>query len=158
MLTDSAVHAVRAMIALGSLPKSEFHGAGRLAGYTATPPDYLVKVLRTLARAGLVVSKRGARGGWALAREASSVSLADVVASVEGGHRWRGCLLCHDEIVPDRPCHVHHAWSPIRDQYLEFLERTSLKELVDRGGLERLESLLELRGSERSVRNARTDT
>ena len=38
MLTDSAVHAARAMIALGSLPASGFRGAGALAQHTATRP------------------------------------------------------------------------------------------------------------------------
>jgi Rrf2 family iron-sulfur cluster assembly transcriptional regulator len=50
----------------------------------AIPARYLEQIFRRLRQAGLVVSKRGPGGGYQLAREASKVTLRDVVEAVEG--------------------------------------------------------------------------
>lgn len=48
------------------------------------PARYLEQIFQRLRRAGLVVSKRGPGGGYALARPADEISLADVVVAVQG--------------------------------------------------------------------------
>ncbi|WP_326589008.1 RrF2 family transcriptional regulator [Streptomyces sp. NBC_01294] len=58
--------------------------AARLAAWHALPPAYLNKQLQALARAGIVTSTPGPRGGFRLARPLAAVSLMDVVAAVEG--------------------------------------------------------------------------
>jgi Rrf2 family protein len=50
----------------------------------AIPARYLEQIFRRLRQAGLVISKRGPGGGYQLAREASAVTLRDVVEAVEG--------------------------------------------------------------------------
>ncbi|GAA1576217.1 hypothetical protein GCM10009731_32520 [Streptomyces globosus] len=58
--------------------------AARLAAWHDLPPAYLNKQLQALARAGLLVSTPGARGGFRLARPLAEITLMDVVAAVEG--------------------------------------------------------------------------
>ncbi|MBB5430018.1 RrF2 family transcriptional regulator [Nocardiopsis composta] len=58
--------------------------ASRLAAYYELPAAYLNKQLQALARAGLVVSAPGPRGGFQLARPPERVTLMDVVAAIEG--------------------------------------------------------------------------
>ena len=67
-----------------------YHNAGRAAQIRdicdrqAIPARFLEQVFRDLKRAGLVRSKRGPRGGYELAREASSLRVGDVVRAIEG--------------------------------------------------------------------------
>ncbi|HZG03035.1 MAG TPA: Rrf2 family transcriptional regulator [Streptomyces sp.] len=58
--------------------------AARLAAYYDLPPAYLNKQLQALARAGLVTSSPGPRGGFRLARKLEDITLMDVVTAIEG--------------------------------------------------------------------------
>ncbi|MFE2555535.1 RrF2 family transcriptional regulator [Streptomyces sp. NPDC059352] len=58
--------------------------AARLASYHELPAAYLTKQLQALARAGIVTSVSGPKGGFRLARALDRITLMDVVAAVEG--------------------------------------------------------------------------
>jgi len=66
--------------------------ARELARQLAAPPELLSKVLQSLARAGLVRSEKGVRGGYALARPAGTISVADLVEAVDGPVGVVDCL------------------------------------------------------------------
>lgn len=57
---------------------------GRLAEVFELPPQYLKKQLQPLAKAGILTSEPGARGGYRLARDPEAITLMDVVAAIEG--------------------------------------------------------------------------
>lgn len=67
-------------------------GAGRdrwrrieeIAGGNGISEGFLLQVFQDLKKSGLVDSKRGANGGYALSRPPESISLADIIESVEG--------------------------------------------------------------------------
>jgi Rrf2 family protein len=92
VISQTAEYALRAVVYLAK-------NAGRslpvqaIAVETQVPPDYLAKVLQALARRGLVQSRRGLGGGFALARPASRVTVLDVVESVDPVARIRECPL-----------------------------------------------------------------
>ena len=58
--------------------------AGTVATETRLPQATVAKVLKALAHAGLVAATRGAGGGYRLARLATSISVAEVVAAIDG--------------------------------------------------------------------------
>lgn len=145
MLSTSGVHAVRALIALASLPEGRYEGSAVVAQQIGAPPNYLGKILQSLSRAGLVVSQKGMGGGWALGRAPETISLMDIVAPIEDVARWRGCFLDRADCSDHDPCHVHEAWAPVRDAFLQFMEGTTLRRLLEDGGMERLHALLHSR-------------
>src|SRR5512143_1062142 len=107
----SATHALRAMAWLAA---HDGEGAilGRdLARKLKIPPDYLSKVLATLARSGVLAAARGAKGGYRLARDPSRIKLVEVVAPFEGKRVRSACLR-----RPARPCRdsgacsAHTSW------------------------------------------------
>lgn len=63
---------------------SPVHTAISVAGATGLPVPTVAKVLARLARGGLLESHRGAHGGYVLARAAGAISVAEIVAAVDG--------------------------------------------------------------------------
>jgi len=128
----STTHALRAAAWLAA------HGGGEailgrdLARELKIPPDYLSKVLATLARSGVLKAARGAKGGYRLARAPARIKLMQVVAPFEGNRVRSACLL-----RPDRPCRgsaactAHASWGDVNDAYREFLDQTTLADIQD---------------------------
>jgi Rrf2 family protein len=69
---------------LAVLPTNATLPAARLAEFHDVPPAYLAKHLQALAKAGIVESVAGAKGGYRLARPAAEITILDVVEAVEG--------------------------------------------------------------------------
>ena len=95
----SATHALRAMAWLAAHAGGEAVLGRDLARRLKIPPDYLSKVLATLARSGVLSATRGAKGGYRLARAPERIKLVEIVTPFEGKRARTGCLL-----RPDRPC------------------------------------------------------
>ena len=91
MISSTAEYALRAVVVLATA------GAPRTVHEISTqslvPPDYLAKVLQSLAKAGLVTAQRGRGGGFVLAREPDSLTVLDVVAAVDPIRRIKQCPL-----------------------------------------------------------------
>lgn len=138
MLTRTGLHAVRAMVALAQLPEGAYAGAARIAREIGAPPNYLGKLLQTLARAGLVQSQKGLGGGFCLARDPRHISLFDVIEPLEHVSRWTGCILGRPGCSDQAPCAVHDRWKKVRNAYLDLLTRTSIADLVKKGEVEAL--------------------
>ena len=83
-LTSLADYAVVMLAAAARRPAGARLTAGALAGETGVPLPTAQKLMGQLAGAGLLSSARGASGGFALARPAAEISLADIVEAVEG--------------------------------------------------------------------------
>lgn len=99
-MSEGVEWAAHACAVLATLPPGRGLPAVTLAGFHELPPDYMAKHLQALARAGLVASLRGARGGYRLARPPAEISLWDITAAIEGGERAFRC----QDIVRRGPC------------------------------------------------------
>lgn len=106
------------------------HPATELATETSIPLPTVQKVLKTLTRDGLVVSMRGARGGYALAADPAETSLVRILEAVEGPLAMTECALPHLGSCGDAGhCGVGTHWPLINAAVREALERVSLLEL-----------------------------
>lgn len=79
-LTDYAVLVLSDMVR----PEGDARAARDVAEATRIPQPTVSKVLKLLARGGLVASERGKNGGYRLARPADQINVADIVDAVEG--------------------------------------------------------------------------
>jgi Rrf2 family protein len=82
-VSAKADYAIRAMIELAASPEGPAKGE-RIAQAQEIPVKFLENILGDLRTAGLVLSRRGADGGYWLARSADEISLAAVIRAVEG--------------------------------------------------------------------------
>jgi len=120
------------MAILASLPKGHCAGAAAVASRIDAPPNYLGKLLQTLARKEVITSQRGLGGGYRLARDPRSIRLLDVIEPFEPLDRLDGCFFGLRECLDSDPCAVHHRWVELRRAYLEMLTETTIADLTRR--------------------------
>jgi FeS assembly SUF system regulator len=89
------------------------------------------KALKLLAGAGLLSSYRGANGGYRVTRPASRISVAEIIAAIEGPIAMTECSvevgLCHQE----DSCHLRSNWQRISVAVSRALEEVSLAEMAE---------------------------
>lgn len=105
----------------------------QIAAATHVPLGYLAKVMQSLARAGLIISQRGVRGGSVLARSPREITIYDVVQAVDPLRRIAHCplgLAAHAQ----RLCPLHRRLDEAIAMVEQSFRATSLAELASNGG------------------------
>jgi FeS assembly SUF system regulator len=106
-LTHLADYAVVLMTAAARYPAGARLSATELSADTGVPLPTAQKLMGQLAASGLLSSMRGASGGFALAKAASEISLADIVEAVEGPIALTMCSDSNNhECALDKHCRV----------------------------------------------------
>ena len=106
------------------------HSAAALAQQRRLPLPMVSKILKSLARAGLLVSQRGAQGGYSLARPATEISAADIIGALEGPIAITECSgENHDGCSRLEHCEVSGHWPRINQAIYAALQSISLLEM-----------------------------
>lgn len=129
-ISAKADYAVRATLELARSPDGKPVKGTKLAEAQDIPLQFLEHILLDLKRAGIVRTKRGARGGYWLAQPPSTISVADIIRSVEGP-------LAYIQDVPPEETkyggpaeHLRDVWIAVRQTLREVLEQTSLEHIA----------------------------
>ncbi|HSG49583.1 MAG TPA: Rrf2 family transcriptional regulator [Longimicrobiales bacterium] len=130
MLSQTGVYALQAVLHLASQGRGVSVSAASVAEALDLPATYLAKVLHRLGRDGVLASTRGSRGGYRLADDPGSLTVARVVAPFQELRPSRTCLL-GGPCDLSNPCSAHArrtAWSAAA---LEILENTTIADLLE---------------------------
>lgn len=130
LLSQTAEHALRAVLYIGRQPDGSFTSAHEIAEALGAPPNYMSKTLRVLARRGILRSVRGPAGGFTLAVRAEALTPARVLEAVDDVRVPAMCLMGSRPCDPNRPCAAHARWAELRGRILGPLEDTSIAELL----------------------------
>jgi Rrf2 family protein len=131
-LSTKAEYGVRAAIDLARCgdEQSTFHA---IADRQSIPPKFMPQIMRDLAKAGLVVTTRGFRGGVRLARPAHQITLRAVVEAIEGPMALYRCLASPAACERSPYCTLRPVWVRAQDAMLDVLGRTLLSHLARNG-------------------------
>jgi Rrf2 family iron-sulfur cluster assembly transcriptional regulator len=129
-LTKRGDYAVRAMLALTRGSGNGLLSARRISDAMGIPVRFLPQVLADLQRSGLIEASAGRSGGYKLARDATSISLLDVIEAVEGDSRRRSCVLRGGPCGLDGTCDVHDIFLEGQEALRGTFARSSLAELA----------------------------
>jgi Rrf2 family transcriptional regulator, cysteine metabolism repressor len=138
MFSTRTEYGVRVMV---ELARRNGDGPVSLADIASTeelPLAYLEHLVARLRKAGLVESRRGARGGYLLARPAPDISMAEVVEALEGSiapiecisQAADGGLVCSRETDADHVCTTKLLWTRVQGAIVGTLRDTQLSDLV----------------------------
>lgn len=125
MLAVSTKYALRALIRLAEEPKGDFFPISVLASEVDIPPPYLAKIINTLAKGGVLESKRGTSGGIRLRRK--KTSFLEVCRVMMDPIIHENCILSKDLCNSNRYCEFHSEWSKERDRIRQFLRNAKIE-------------------------------
>lgn len=143
MFSTKAEYGIRLMVELarrqGDRAPAEPVSLSEIASHDGLPLAYLEHLVARLRRAELVLSRRGARGGYLLARPADEITMAEVVAALEGSIAPTECisqapngeLRCTRETEqPGEPCPTKLLWTRVQSSIVDTLRETRLSDLA----------------------------
>lgn len=118
LLTHMAAHAER-----------QFN-APDLAAEAHLPLPMASKILKLLTREGLLVSHRGVKGGYGLARSPEAISMAEIVSALEGPIAITECMVDGGDCSYEPLCKVRSNWQRINEAVLGALSEINLAEMA----------------------------
>ena len=141
MFSTRAEYGVRVMVDLARRGGAEPVPLAEIADGEGLPLAYLEHLVARLRRAGLIESRRGAHGGYLLARPAEQITMAEVVEALEGriapieciSRAPDGTVRCSRESDPDHVCTTKLLWTRVRGAIVNTLQETTLAELIPAG-------------------------
>ena len=128
-VSAKADYAIRATVELAAAGDGPTKGE-RIAQAQSIPPNFLENIFTDLRNAGIVASRRGAEGGYWLARPAAEISLADVIRAVDGPlANVRGVRSEQVEYVGSAE-RLRDVWVAVRASLRGVLENVTLADLA----------------------------
>lgn len=96
------------------------------------PYHFLGKVLQTLARHGIIVSQKGNKGGFLLARGPAGITLMEIVEAIDGTAFLDQCMIGFPACDADNPCPAHPYWIESKRHIIEMLNNHTVEELGEK--------------------------
>ena len=127
----SIEYAVHALIFMAGNSSKNATQIATVAKAIAVPEPYLRKIFQQLTHAGILSSKRGARGGFHLIQEPAKISLKDVVEAIDGSLPVYECLRDQRNCAVTSACHVRATFERAKQKMADVLDATSVKDLRD---------------------------
>jgi len=125
-------YALRALIEIAANTDAAAVTAEELGRRQDIPRGFLQAILADLRRADIVMSQRGQAGGWRMAKDPESVTVADVIRAVDGPlvsvYGLRPEAVTYNESAQI----LQHVWIAARSSLREVFERVTIKSLADR--------------------------
>lgn len=128
-LTRLADYATVLMCHMAREPETA-QSAAQLAEALTLPLPTVAKLLKRLARAELLVSERGGKGGYRLARGAASISLVDVITAIDGAPALTQCLSAPGHCSIEASCEMRGHLAAINRAVSSVLSGVKLTQLV----------------------------
>lgn len=125
-LTDYAV-----VLLVDMARSGRTRSAQEIAADTGVPLPTVAKVMKALARDGLVVGTRGAGGGYGLGRRPEEITVADMIQAVEGPIALTSCVeTADDDCGIESLCPMHGHWNRVNRAVHAALNGVTLAEMA----------------------------
>ena len=114
-------YGLQAVLFLAAHENSDVTPSDEIAKKLNIPKEFVSKILQNLTESGIINSKKGKNGGFALAKHPSKIRLIDIVAAIDGLGIFNNCVLGFPQCSPDHPCPVHNKWGVLRTNAYNML-------------------------------------
>lgn len=127
-------YALRLTVNLARAEKGSYTSLKDIAEDEEISKKYLEQIVPMLNKAGILRTNRGNRGGYCLARNASDISVGDVLRATEGNLAPIACLSYDVNDCPRREnCSTLFIWEGLNKVITEYLDGITIQDVIDRG-------------------------
>lgn len=109
----------------------DIHNAKDITTNTQIALPTVSKILKLLAKANLLISHRGASGGYSLALAPDKISIARIIKAIEGDVGLTECAHSDSHCQIEESCSIRGNWRVISQIVLSALEEVNLLEMVN---------------------------
>ena len=139
MLTNKGKYGLKAMLHLARLREDEIAQVAQIAKANNIPKKFLDQILADLRRVGLVHSKKGKAGGYALSKPANEIRVGQIIRAIDGpiapflcasANFYRPCDDCDEQV-----CAVRRLMIEARNALASVLDTQTLADILSRSGV-----------------------
>ena len=134
-VTRAGEYAVIGLLYLARQPEGRTVMIDEISDSEKIPKSFIAKIFQSLARTGLVVSHRGAGGGFSLAKMPAQINLLEIFQSVEGDFALQKCVTSEPVCVVSherlKACSLCAVFSEAQTRVNEVFSRTTLAVLLN---------------------------
>jgi len=106
------------------------HAAQEMADETGISQPTVSKIMKSLVRAHVLTSVRGAKGGYLLARAPKKITIASIISALEGPIALTECNASHKSCEQATGCHIQGNWGLINQKVFNALDSVTLADLI----------------------------
>ena len=129
-LSRKGEYAIKGIVFLASLGKGRICILSEIASVVNVPQTSLAKIFQQFSKAGLVKSFRGSGGGFALGRPPHTITLLQVIESVECTVAVNYCSNDADSCRRSESCGMYPVWVDVQHKVSSMLDKVTLLDLV----------------------------
>ena len=126
MLELSTKHAIKALLHLANQEYGMYVQVQTLSKLASIPGPYLSKLVKILAKKGILDSKRGSQGGIRFSVKRKNITFLDICKALEDPIIGQECFLSKRPCNTKNSCVMHNDWSEIREQLKLFLDQKEI--------------------------------
>lgn len=129
-ITRQTDYGIVLLTQMATRPAAEVHTARDAAVRSGLPLPMVSKILKSLARAGIVVSQRGVKGGYSLSRRPDRITVEEIIRALEGAIHITECTHGPGNCDQEVGCPTRVNWQRINVAIREALEGVTLAEMA----------------------------
>ncbi len=131
MLSKASKYAISSVLYLANNASLENKlGAKQLAKLLKIPAPFLAKTLQELTKKDIISSIKGPRGGFFLSKKNEKNSLFNIIDCLDDIEKFNQCYLGQSECSDEKPCVVHHLYTPFKTQLVNKLKNKTILEMA----------------------------
>ena len=130
MLSKSFSYALRSVLYMSALQEKRFVQLHEIAEQLDVPRHFLGKVMKRLAKKGIIDSTKGHAGGYGLNESTLTVSVLDILNLIEGEQLFQTCVIGFKKCDAANPCPLHNQFAETKKQMLNIFSETKIGDLL----------------------------
>jgi Rrf2 family protein len=130
VLTRAGDYGIFGVLYLARQPKGKIVSLSEVSRAESIPEKFLAKIFQSLTRVGLIVSHRGARGGFSLARPAEQITVKELMEAIQGPICFSKCLSELQDCEKQEVCKLREILEKAQEHTVKLLSQKTLAELA----------------------------
>ncbi|UCB52187.1 MAG: Rrf2 family transcriptional regulator [Candidatus Zixiibacteriota bacterium] len=130
VLTRAGDYGIFGVLYLAKQPKGKIVSLSEVSRAEGIPEKFLAKIFQSLTRVGLILSHRGARGGFSLSRPADQITVKELMEAIQGPICFSKCLSELEDCEKKDVCKLREVLQKAQDHTVKLLSQKTLADLA----------------------------